>query len=109
MGLRFGFLAVVVALAVPAVAHAHPDHDHRLYGTVISVSAQQLEIRDGADVITITLNNDTKYARGRQRIAHADVKVGDRVAVDVMSEFAPFTAKEVVVQEPKKSRKNTKD
>jgi hypothetical protein len=100
-----GLIAIVVWLAVALLADAHPDHEHRIYGTVVSITSSQIEIRDGADLIPIALNGDTKFARGRQRITLAEIKIDERVAVDVTSEFPPFTAKEVVVQEPKKAKK----
>ena len=101
-------LVAILLLGLGHLAAAHPGHEHRIYGSVVSVSPQQIEIKDGADVIPIALNGETKFAKGRQRITLGEIKIDERVAVDVTSEFPPFTAKEIVVQEPRKPKKSTK-
>lgn len=92
----------VVALAVlfflcAVVAAAHDGHVHkRLLGTVATVSADQLTItgRDGNDV-EIALNARTRVLRGSNRVKLDEVKPGERVAVGVSSDKAPYTAVEI--------------
>ena len=98
-------LAVLFSLAPAAVFAAHPDHEHRITGTVVSVSAQQIEVKDGNEVIAIRISDETKVGRGRKRASLADIQIGENVAVDVTSEDPPFTAKEIVLEEPKKPKK----
>ena len=109
MRCRFGLAAILWSLVVPAVIAAHPDHEHRITGIVVSVTAQQIEIKDGDKIIVIRVNDETKYGRGRNRASLADVKVGEQIAADVTSENPPFTAKEVVLKglpKPPKTKKN---
>lgn len=92
----------VVAVAVlfflcAVVATAHDGHIHkRLLGTVAAVSAEQLTItdRDGND-LEIALNARTRVLRGSTRVQLDEVKAGERVAVGVSSDEAPYTAVEI--------------
>jgi hypothetical protein len=89
-------LAALFFLCAAAVA-AHDGHVHkRLLGTVAAVSAEQLTItdRDGNDV-EIALNARTRVLRGSTRVKLDEVKPGDRVAVGVSSDKAPYTAVEI--------------
>lgn len=72
-------LCAVLAL-VPAGARAHPGHDHTVMGTVKSIRDGHLEIqtKDGK-VSTFMIEATTKILRGKERVATADIKVGERV------------------------------
>jgi hypothetical protein len=88
-------LALVGASLTPALAHE--GHDHKLLGTVTEVTATNLTVRavkDGA-ISVIAFAPTTKVTRGRTKLAVADIKVGDRVVVNIGSGKAPLTAKAV--------------
>lgn len=95
---RRAFVFALAFAAAPAVSVlAHEGHDHKLLGTVTEVSAGRLVVRatkDGA-VSTIALVATTKLTRGKTKIAVTDLKVGDRVVVNIGSGKAPLTAKAV--------------
>lgn len=80
-------LAVVALLALPAMALAHEGHAHKVMGTVTARSADQFEMKTPeGKVVTVKLNPKTTFARGKQKVGGADVKVGERVVVEVASE-----------------------
>lgn len=95
---RRAFVTALAFAALPAAsAFAHDGHDHKLLGTVTAVSAQQLVVRatkDGA-VSTIALTATTKITRGKTKVAAGDLRVGDRVVVNIGNGKAPLTAKAV--------------
>lgn len=95
---RRAFVAALAFAAVPAAsAVAHEGHDHKLLGTVTEITAERLVVRatkDGA-VSTIAIVATTKVTRGKTKIAATDLKVGDRVVVNIGSGKAPLTAKAV--------------
>ena len=80
-------LAVVALLASPAMALAHEGHPHKVMGTVTVRSADQFEMKTPeGKIVTVKLNPKTTFARGKQKVGGADVKVGERVVVEVASE-----------------------
>ena len=88
-------LALVSASIVPAAAHE--GHDHKVLGTVTEVTADHLIVRatkDGA-MSTVAFAAATRVTRGKMRLAVTDIKVGDRVVVNIGSGKAPLTAKAV--------------
>lgn len=95
---RRAFVSVLAFAALPATsAFAHDGHDHKLLGTVTEITAERLVMRatkDGA-VSTIAIVATTKITRGKAKIAATDLKVGDRVVVNVGNGKAPLTAKAV--------------
>ena len=80
--------AVLAAvLLVPIAARAHEGHAHKVMGTVTARTATQFEMKTPeGKVVTVTLNPKTTFARGKQKVDGADVKVGERVVVVVASE-----------------------
>ncbi len=95
---RRAFVSALAFAALPAVpAFAHEGHDHKLLGTVTEITAARLVVRatkDGA-VSTIAIVATTKITRGKAKIAATDLRVGDRVVVNLGSGKAPLTAKAV--------------
>ena len=90
-------LALVAATFTPAFAHE--GHDHKITGTLTEVTADKVVVKaakDGA-VATVTLSGTTKITRGKSVLKAADLKVGDRVVVNVGSGKAPLTAKAIAV------------
>ena len=75
--------AVAAALVIAMVpVAAHPGHDHKVLGTVVSVAADRLVVKDreGKD-ITITLNAATKVIKDKKPVRLDEVKPGVRVVV----------------------------
>jgi hypothetical protein len=80
---------LAAALVMPAAARAHEGHAHKVMGTVSAVTANSFEMKTPeGKVITVALNEKTKFARGKQKVDAATVKVGERVVVEVASEKA---------------------
>lgn len=96
---RRAFVAALAAAAVPATLFAHDGHDHKLLGTVTQVGADRLVVKATKDGVlsTITLTAATKITRGKLKLGVADVKVGDRVVVNIGNGKAPLVAKAVQV------------
>jgi hypothetical protein len=88
-------LAVVGLSVAPALAHE--GHDHKVLGTVTEITAATVTVRavkDGA-ISVIAFAPTTKVTRGREKLAVSDIKVGDRVVVNIGAGKAPLTAKAV--------------
>ena len=80
---------LAAALVMPTAARAHEGHAHKVMGTVSAISANQFEMKTPeGKVVTVTLNQQTTFARGKQKVDVAAVKVGERVVVEVASEKA---------------------
>lgn len=86
-------IAVVAGLTAPALAHPN----HKVMGTVSHVSADHLIVkdRDGKDQ-TVKLTKTTKVTRSKKAFKAADIPVGARVIVTVIS-HTDYTAKIVEV------------
>jgi hypothetical protein len=84
---RFVTLALVAALALPAVAGAHGGHLHKALGTILSIQGEHVEIKttDGK-TLTIMLDKKTTFTRGKEKLDATALKVGERVSVDYMEE-----------------------
>jgi hypothetical protein len=80
-------IALVGALAVPAVGWAHGGHTHKVMGTVSSVQGNHVEIRatDGK-VVMVMLDQKTAITRGKAKLDATALKPGERVSVDYMQE-----------------------
>ncbi len=99
MNRRTFVLAVALVAATFAPAIAHEGHDHKLLGTVTDVTAERIVVRatkDGA-VSTIALVATTKITRNKTSITVTDLKVGDRVVVNIGNGKAPLSAKAIQV------------
>jgi hypothetical protein len=75
-------LFVVAMLAISFGAFAHEGNEH-VRGVVTEISAQSITVQVGKETKTLTLSNKTTYKQGGKAAHFADVKVGDRVVVDV--------------------------
>jgi hypothetical protein len=75
-------LVLALLLWTTSVVLAHEGHDHKVMGTVAKIQESQLEVKatDGKTV-TVTLNDQTKILRGKQKTAKTDIKEGERVVV----------------------------
>jgi exosome complex RNA-binding protein Csl4 len=80
------FLAAMVASG--AVAVAHGDFDH-VRGTVTQISAQSITVQVSPKATkTFTLTGKTSIERGGQHATLQDLKVGERVVIDVTKNSA---------------------
>lgn len=80
-------LILAAVLLIPVAVRAHEGHAHKVMGTVTARTATQFEMKTPeGKVVTVTLNPKTTFARGKQKVDGAEVKVGERVVVEVASE-----------------------
>lgn len=95
--MALGVLWVVVGIGSRVPVAAHPGHGHaKLLGTVETVSAKALTIRDRAGkVLDVALTPTTVFRRGDTLVKASDVKRGDRVAIDTAAAQPPYSASEV--------------
>jgi hypothetical protein len=79
---RIGLL-VVALLAIGTATFAHEGHEH-VRGVVTEIAAQSLTVQTAPKVVkTLTLSDKTTYKRGGKLAHLGDLKVGDRVVIDV--------------------------
>ncbi|MGV3519998.1 hypothetical protein [Luteitalea sp.] len=75
-------LAVFACVFVPQGLLAHPDHAKKVLGSVASITADQLTVKNVKGVETsIVLTRDTKVVRAKQAATMKDVTAGARVVV----------------------------
>jgi len=73
-------LSIVVA---GTVVFAHEGNEH-VRGVVTEVSAQSITVQTAPNVTkTLVLNDKTSFKQGTRTAHLADLKVGDRVVIDV--------------------------
>ncbi len=74
---------MVTFMLAGGVAFAHGDAEH-VQGTVTSITATAITVQTPAkQTRTITINEKTMFMRGKTHLSLSDVKVGDRVVLDV--------------------------
>lgn len=74
-------LVLALALSVPAFAHGNNAH---VRGVVTQVSAQSITVQLANNTTkTLTVSAKTTFLRAGKAAAMSDVKVGDRVVIDV--------------------------
>jgi Rad3-related DNA helicase len=78
------FTALVAALVmVSAVLSAHGDYEH-IRGVVTKLDASSMSVEtSGKTAKTVTLGGKTTFEKSGKPATLADLKVGDRVIVDV--------------------------
>jgi hypothetical protein len=77
----FSAVILIAIFAVPVFAHGDNDH---VRGTVTAINAQSIVVTTtGAAPRTLTLDAKTVFMSGGKAAHAGDVKVGDRVVVDV--------------------------
>lgn len=88
---------LAAALVVPATVRAHAGHAHKVMGTVTVRQENHVEVKTPeGKIVTVVLDDKTKFARGKQKVDATAVKVGDRVVVEVAGE-KDMTAKTVTL------------
>jgi len=82
-------IVVAAALSLPAVSWSHEGHAHKIMGTVSALTANSVELKtpDGK-LVTVTVNQKTTFAKGKQKVDASVLRVGERVVVEVPSEKA---------------------
>ena len=96
---RRAFVLALSFLAAALPVAAHEGHDHKLLGTLTDVAADRIvvkAIKDGA-LSTVALAATTKITRDKKVLAASDLKVGDRVVVNIGNGKAPLSAKAIQV------------
>jgi hypothetical protein len=95
MRIRLVVLALASILGAGTLA-AHPGHDHKMMGTIVSVDGKHLLIKttDGHER-TVALTEVTKILNGKKEGAASDLKPGLRVVVNVGDGEEPLKAKEL--------------
>lgn len=104
---RRSLLAALALAAVPFVpAFAHEGHDHKVLGIVTEITATHVTVRAVKDeaISVIAFAPTTKVTRGKTKLAVTDIKVGDRVVVNIGAGKAPLTAKAVELGGPPATR-----
>lgn len=88
----------VTLMAFAGRAQAHEGHEHKALGTVSAIDASHVEVRtkDGKTV-SVQLNAETKYLKGKTPAVLADVKVAQRVVVTYVEQGEKYVAKEVLL------------
>ncbi len=95
MTIRNGFAAALAALLCSTVVHAHEGRPH-LMGTVAAIDANQIVVQttEGKS-LSVAVDQNTKYRQGDAAAVATDLKVGDRVVLEVTSSGAGQTASEI--------------
>lgn len=89
------FLATAFFAAVQLFAHGGFEH---VMGTVTKITARTVTVMTAANkTVDVAINDKTTYARGTQKIAIGDLKVGDRVVIDATGEDPKLVAASVKV------------
>jgi hypothetical protein len=100
---RRTFAATLALVATPLVpVFAHEGHDHKVLGTVTEIAADRIAVKASKDgkVSSVAIVAATKITRGKTKLAATDIKVGDRVVVNIGAGKEPLTAKAIEVGTP---------
>lgn len=77
------FALVVATLLVGATAHAHGKNEH-IQGTVAEVTAKAISVElANKTTRTVTVVNGTTFEQSGRKATWQDLKVGDRVVIEV--------------------------
>lgn len=92
---RIGTFSLFVVLFFHASVLAHEGKPH-IMGTVTTLDAQHVVVQaKEGKAISIRLQSETKYRKGKATAGGADLKVGDRVVVDTTGKGGRMTASEI--------------
>jgi hypothetical protein len=88
-------LATLV-LALPLAARAHEGHMHKALGTVVSVQAENVEIKTTeGKTLTVVLDKKTAITRGKEKLDVTALKAGERLSVDYMEQNKKMIAQTI--------------
>ena len=88
-------------LVVPALVRAHEGHAHKVMGTISSIEGNHVMVKttEGKTVM-VMLDAKTKITRGKESVATAALKVGERVVAEGAEANGMVTAAKVQVAAP---------
>lgn len=88
-------LALVASLSAASLA-AHPGHDHKIMGTIVSIDGSKVVMKatDGKER-TFEITPTTKLINGKTKGSADDLKAGMRIVVNVGTGEEPLKAKEL--------------
>lgn len=94
---HFAVALTVIALSVPGVVSAHPNHSKKVMGTVTMAAPDHVMVKttDGKEE-TIKIDARTKLVKGKAKAKVEDLKVGTRVLIS-LTDKEPPTAAEIQV------------
>lgn len=99
--LRVLLVLCVALVATPAIATAHPGHDHKIMGTIAAINGDSVTVKTTkGQERTFAITDKTTILRGKQTGARADLVVGLRVIVNVGDGHEPLKAKSVQYTAP---------
>lgn len=92
---NFLFAVLALSLLAPALPLAHPGHEHKTMGTVVSIDKDTMVVKpvEGKDV-TFKIIPTTMFKKGKDKGTQADLKAGMRVVV-LSQETSETVAREV--------------
>lgn len=89
--------AVALVLAAPAI-WAHDGHVHTIMGTVTALDAKVIKVKTpSGEVLSIALTGMTSVLRAKRKVPIGDVRVGQRVVVDIGNGEDPLIARAIQV------------
>jgi len=96
---------LTLGLALGATAFAHGNNTH-VRGVVTQVSAQSITVQVADNTSkTLTLSPKTTFARAGKPASLSDLKVGDRVVIDVPKNTTEALEVQIGTAAPKKAAK----
>ena len=86
-------IVATVALLLPSVSLAHPNHSKKVMGTVTMAAPDHVMVKttDGQEQ-TIAIDAKTKVVRGKAKAKVEDVKAGTRVVISLTAKEPPTAA-----------------
>src|SRR5216683_4353782 len=82
--INVAILAIVSLALLPTIATAHGAEEH-VTGTVTKISDTSVTVKTTAGkTLEVGFDAKTTYARAKQPIQKADIKVGDRIVIHAM-------------------------
>ncbi len=94
-------VALLIAVAVPAISLAHGGHAHKVMGTVTSVDGRSVIVKttDGKTV-TVKMDAKTKITRGKIKVDATSVTVGERIVAEGAEDKTTIVATSVQLPAP---------
>ena len=91
-------IALFFAASASLTAFAHEGHAHKVMGTVVSISAEQIEVSNPEGKKEAwALTKETVFKKDKAMAAAKDVAVGTRVVLSVVENDGKKTVSEVLI------------
>jgi hypothetical protein len=84
MNRKLSIALLFAVLLAPSLARAHDPSKHKGKGTkgeIVSIAGDRIELKTPSGAQTVTIDDKTKFEKGREPAAKADLKKGDQVTV----------------------------